>query len=209
HFSDQLIEATGSEHNEELYLLYCKGRYQLVTEKVIYSFEDRYDNFVTAFQHIDLNIINKILILGYGLGSIPAIFENIYHQTYNYTAVEIDPEIIRLALKYTIPVLKSPVDLIESDAFTYIKYEDQYYDLICFDLFINDVVPKKFLTDKFIQQIKNRLSKNGVLIINMLYQSQNDYDTTDSFIEIVIKPIFQKTKTVFVRNNLMIFGWNE
>jgi spermidine synthase len=208
YFSDQLIEATGSDFNEELYLLYCKGRYQLVTDKVIYSFEDQYDNFVTAFAHLDLNGFKNVLILGYGLGSIPSIFENIYHKQYKYTAIEIDPEIIRMSLKYTIPELKSSVDLIESDAYTYIHYEDQKYDLICFDIFINDVIPEKFLTIKFLSKLKNLLTKDGAIVINMLYQSDEDCEKTKIYVEEIFYPTFTKRKTVSARSNLMLLGWN-
>jgi len=208
-FSDQLIESTSSEYNEELYLLYTKGRYQLVTDKVIYSYEDRYDNFVAAFIHIDLEAIKNVLILGYGLGSIPHIAEKVYNKTFSYTAIEIDPEIIRLALKYTMPELKSTIDLIESDAFTYMKYEEALYDLICFDVFLNDIIPSKFLSQSFLEKLNLRLTEAGVLVINMLYHTDQDRISTNEYVNTVFTKVFTVHKTVFVRNNLMIFGWKR
>ena len=167
------------------------------------------DNFVGAFLHINLDLIKSVLILGYGLGSIPTIIEKTYHKSYKFTAIEIDPEIIRLALKYTMPELKSSVDLIESDAYTYMKYEDAKYDLICFDIFVNDVIPAKFLTDTFASKLKERLTDPGVLIINMLYHTDEDRVKTNEYVNTIFCKVFEHHKTVFIRNNLMIFGWKR
>lgn len=208
HFDDQLIEATGSDFNPELYLLYSKGRYQLVTDKVIYSYEDQYDNFVEAFRHTDLDQIKNVLILGYGLGSIPTIFEKTYNKIYQYTAIEIDPEIIRLSLKYTLPELKSSVDLIESDALTYVKYETTKYDLICFDVFINDLIPEKFLNEQSLLKYKSLLQPGGVFIMNTLYLTEEDKKKTNEFIESSFKPVFEKHKLVKTNSNMMLMGWN-
>ena len=207
-FEDQLIESTSSEFNEELYLLYVKGRYQLVTDQVIYSYEDQYDNFAEAFRHVHLEGIQNVLILGYGLGSIPTIFEKTYQKIFSYTAIEIDPEIIRLALKYTIPELKSTVDLIESDAYTYIQYETIKYDLICFDVFINDVIPQKFLNQKYMNRIKSLLKPKGVFVMNMLYLTPEDQSKTNVFKDEVFLPLYQSHKIIQVKANLMLIGWN-
>ncbi len=209
HFDDQLLESTGSDFNPELYLLYSKGRYQLVTDKVIYSFEDQYENFVEAFKNIDLNTIENVLILGYGIGSIPAILEKLYQKLYNYTAIEIDHEIIRLALKYTLPELKSKVDLIESDALTYLKHETVQYDLICFDVFINDQIPEKFLTTQCMQKNKETLKPKGVLIMNMLYLTAEDQNKTNEFFNSIFTKVFTNTKQINTKSNMMLIGWNS
>ena len=208
HIDDQLLESTGSDFNPELYLLYSKGRYQLVTDKVIYSFEDQYDNFVEAFKHINLDLIKDVLILGYGIGSIPTILEKTYHKIFNYTAIEIDYEIIRLAYKYTLPELKSKVDLIESDALTYVKYETATYDLICFDVFINDLIPQKFLSIQSIQKHKDILKPQGVFIMNKLYLTPDDQKITDEFIDSIFIKVFTKHKQINTRANMMLIGWH-
>lgn len=50
----------------------------MCTAHAVYSYEDRYDNFVRAFKKAKLHDrkIDNVLILGFGLGSIPIILEN-------------------------------------------------------------------------------------------------------------------------------------
>ena len=96
------IESTSSDYNPHLYVSLQKGRYQLSTANAIYSFEDLYDNFSDAFKEIDLDQLNvqNVLILGFGLGSIPIILEQKFNKKYFYTGVEIDEEVLYLANKY-------------------------------------------------------------------------------------------------------------
>lgn len=72
-----LIKETRSEINPELKVYLSLGRLKLITGNAIYSYEDKYINFVEAFNFI--NIKNKsvkgALVLGLGLGSIPYILE--------------------------------------------------------------------------------------------------------------------------------------
>ena len=95
------IESTSSEYNPHLYVSLQKGRYQLSTANAVYSFEDLYDNFSDAFKEIDLDRLNiqNVLILGFGLGSIPIILEQNFKKKYHYTGVEIDEEVLYLAKK--------------------------------------------------------------------------------------------------------------
>ena len=97
YFFEIHIESTSSEFNPHLYVSLYKGRYQLSTANAIYSFEDLYDNFSEAFEEIDLDrlAIQNVLILGFGLGSIPILLEQHFNKEYHYTGIEID-EIVRI-----------------------------------------------------------------------------------------------------------------
>ena len=106
------IETSESEHNPFLNIVLRNGQYQLCTANAIYSYGDLYDNFSKAFKQIDLDKlpIKNVLILGFGLGSIPLMLEKMFHKKYYYTAVEIDPEVLRLANTYVLPELKSGIE---------------------------------------------------------------------------------------------------
>ena len=43
---------------------------------------------------------------------------------------------------------------------------DETYDLIAFDVYIDDTIPGKFETSEFLNALKKRLSNNGMLVFN-------------------------------------------
>lgn len=201
---DQHIESVSSDINPELYLLLVKGRYQLVTDKVIYSFEDKYDNFFDVFRYFDFNKRTSCLILGFGLGSIPTMLEKSYKADLAYTGIEIDEEIVYLASKYVLDELQSPVDLIQADAGVFVEICEEQYDLICVDLFINDEIPEEFKTADFMDSCKQLLTANGVLVFNSLYLTKNDRQASRSFYNDVFKNEFPMAKAYHCGNNLML-----
>jgi spermidine synthase len=205
--SDQLIESTGSDFNEELYLLYVKGRYQLVTDKVIYSYEDKYDNFYESLKKVDLAQIKSCLILGFGLGSIPVILKKFgIHPT--TLGIEIDEEILRLANKYVLDQGYDHVTTLEMDAYFFLDYDDSKYDLICFDIFDNDEIPQRFLTKGILTKLRKKLNPKGVLIMNTLYHLDQDKIASDHYYEKIFQQVFKENNRLFVRNNMMLFGKN-
>jgi 16S rRNA G966 N2-methylase RsmD len=193
--SPQLLEEASSPYNPVLKVLLTQGRFQLLSKNAIYSYADLYDNFTKTFRAIDLNHLNihNVLILGYGLGSIPEILERVFHQKYHYTAIEIDSEVVRLAKKYTIPTLKSNVDLICSDAYLYVQEavpQKKQFDLICVDLFLDETVPKPFLTVSFLAAVAQLLSKNGVLLFNLLAHTEAARTFGDAYYNAIFQTLF-------------------
>ncbi len=200
------IERTSSEWNEYLDVDLYKGRYMLSTENAIYSFDDLYSNFSNAFKKLNLeqHQISKVLVLGLGLGSIPYLLENTFKQQYNYTVVEIDEEVIHLANKYSLSQLKSPIEFLATDAYSYIFQSTEQFGLICMDIFLDDVVPSKFEEARFLQALKQRLSPNGVLLYNRLALTSADKKNALDFFEQKFKAVFPDAEYWDVGGNYML-----
>lgn len=183
HLTEVHIESAPSEINPHLYVSMRKGRYQLSTANAIYSYGDLYDNFVKAFERIDLEKLpgERVLILGFGLGSIPIILEKKFNKDFCYTAVEIDESVLYLANKYAIPELNSAIDFIQTDAFIYTMQTNETFDMICMDVFLDDVIPEHFNKDDFLQKLKKLLNPNGLLLYNRLALSDKDLRETKAF----------------------------
>ncbi|MBL0084938.1 MAG: hypothetical protein IPP37_21995 [Saprospiraceae bacterium] len=157
YFTEVPIVSTGSDYNEVLDLFLVKGRYQLCTEKAIYSYGDKYDNFANAFRQIDLEGVNDVLVLGLGLASIPYILEKIHHKNFVYTGVEIDEEVVYLASKYVLDELKSEVHVYTTDAYTFLCMNESRYDLICMDVFVDDLIPEELESLDFTEMLRDTL----------------------------------------------------
>jgi len=208
YFYDIIKESTSSDYNELLEVAISKGRYQLYTENAIYSFDDLYDNYRRAFEKIEINKrpIKNVLILGLGLASIPSMLEKKFQLNLNYSAVEIDPEVARLAHKYVISKLQSPIEVFVVDALPFMTQNERKFDLICVDLFIDDIIPNKFQTNKFLQNVQNALTENGVVMYNRLARTANDQSDSLRFYQDNFKKVFEKGRYIDVKGNYMLIS---
>lgn len=211
HLVELPLERTGSEHNPFLQVSLKRGRFRLVTANAIYSYGDLYDNFSTSFARTDLDrlAIQKVLILGFGLGSIPLILEKIFQKEYQYTAVEIDEIVLYLANKYTLPYIHSPIEMICADAYNFVMQCREVYDLILVDLFLDDQIPEKFGESDFLEQLGTLLSHNGILMYNKLAFSKEDITEAKSFFEQVFQNQFPNGTYLEVRGNYMMLNRSD
>ncbi len=183
---EQVLETTSSEHNAFLQVCLVHGRLQLVAEEAIYSFGDYYLNFRKLFEDFDFDRLPpraEVLVLGLGLGSIIDLLENHIGVDYNYVAVEIDPVIIDLATRYSLPAFDSPLEVMEVDAMTFLQLDTRRYDLICVDVFQDATVPEHLNTDDFLQLLGESLNPGGALVYNRLASTTADKVSARAFYE--------------------------
>lgn len=211
YFSDVLLESTFSEYNETLDVYLSKGRYQLCSAGAIYSFEDKYVNFYESFRVLDWNKleIEKVLLMGLGLASIPQMLEKRFKKNFEYHAVEIDNEVIYLAQKYILSDLKSHVSIYEMDAEIFVEISEEKFDMIIIDIFDNNTVPEKFETTDFLEKTIEMLSENGILLFNRLNQDNKTYADTKKYYDEVFSKLFPGSKKLFIKNNIILSNRND
>lgn len=183
HLFELHIESSPSTYNPHLYVSLKQGRYQLCTANAVYSFADLYSNFGDTFNLLDWesNKIQKVLVLGLGLGSIPLLLEQHLGTDFHCTAIEIDEAVIGLASKYGLPGLKAPIQVICADAQAYLAQSAERFDLICMDIFLDDKVPTYFEGASFLQDLKDHLEPDGILLYNRLAATPSDTKATEAF----------------------------
>jgi spermidine synthase len=202
------VESTSSEYNPHLYVSLKNGRYQLSTANAVYSYGDLYDNFSGAFAKMDLEKANiqSVLLLGLGLGSIPIILEKVFKKQYNYTAVEIDEEVVYLASKYTLPELESNIEIFSTDAAIFTLQCQQQFDLIAVDIFLDDVIPRTFQQPSFLKQVSELLTSKGLLLYNHLAYTQADRNKAKAFFEEAFQSVFPEAIFVETNGNWMMMS---
>lgn len=211
YFVDIQLEYTSSEFNEDLYIFLSDGRYQLRTNKAIYSFEDKYVNFYKTFKALNWEKMNieKVLLLGLGLGAIPQMLEINFDKQFEYHIVEIDEEIINLAQKYTLNDLKSPTYVYEMDAEIFVDITEEKFDLIIIDIFIDRTVPKKFESSDFLEKLKYLLYDNGIILFNRLNSDTENFLSNTKYFDKIFKTEFPDAKMFFVKNNIILTSRND
>lgn len=182
---DLPLEHLSSEFNPSIHLYLSKGELKLVSHKAIYSYGLRYEHFVDAFKKIQIEYRKpeKILILGLGTGSIPHMLQNQFKVKANYDFVERDPEVIFLFEKYLEYIYTGPYRFYCEDGMKFMEENLQKYDLVCMDIFDDNLVPKKFESEKFLYLLKASLSKNGILLYNRLNADSEDHERNKHFLE--------------------------
>ena len=203
-FREVILEETGSTHNPVLQVLLYKGRYQLCTKTAIYSYEDKYDNFRTAFDQIQVSNkkLDNVLLLGLGLGSIPYMLENIYEVDTEYVAVEIDEVICQLADKYVLSDLKSNIQVYPIDGLNYFQWYDHSYDMIAMDIFQSAEVPKEFESKSYFETLKSRINPGGTILYNRLSNTVEHEQKNRNFKEEWLQ-VFPQGGVIDCKNNLI------
>ena len=202
---DVPIETLRSDDHDTLQISLVRNRFQLSTEKSIYSFDDLYLNFLRAFRKVELPPDGaNVLLLGLGLGSVPFMLESVFEKDYQITAVELDETVIELASKYTLPRLRNKVMVVHADAAIYLQVDINRYDMIIVDVFIEDIIPGFFEQTKGLKQIKERLLPNGMLLYNRLYRTKRDKELTEKFYNEVFLKVFKEGSRIDVDGNWIL-----
>jgi ubiquinone/menaquinone biosynthesis C-methylase UbiE len=209
YFTDLTLEESfKSAHNPFLKVVLRRGRFQLCTENAIYSYGDLYDNFSKTFDKLDFEALNiqKVLVLGLGLGSIPLMLEKTFKKKFSYTAVEIDAEVLRLAHAYGMNNLQSPISFHHADAQTFCSFSEETFDLICMDVFIDDVVPTELEKEAFLLDLRRLLSPNGVVLFNKLSLLEKDKHQAASFFHNHFRRVFPEATSLDVGGNHILIS---
>jgi spermidine synthase len=211
-YLDDCLEAKGqSAFSGALELLWRRGRLMLCSANAVYSYEERYYNFVETFEQISptqRQAWQRILVLGMGMGSVPQILEQRFGHRAEYVLVEIDPLIVNWAKHYTLPKLQSPIHVVQADALAWLgQSSNLFFDLIVVDIFIDDQTPEGFEQGAFLEDCRRQLSPNGLLIYNRLYQNETQIQKTEDFFQVFFQATFPKTKTIKLKANKMLLGW--
>lgn len=204
------VERVEGKNENYLYVDLVKGRFQLSTDRAVYSFDDKYINFVAAFKAIQTQKLQQknILVLGGGLGSVVYILEKDHGIKAHFTLVEYDLNVIKLFNKYTKPRLRSDIKIVEADAEYFIHNNDMTYDMIIIDLFIDMEIPKKFRSPEFLELCKNNTTKNGTLLMNWMTSSPIQQAWYKKYKSSVFDKVFPKSVFVKTRYNHVLVGSN-
>ncbi len=190
------IEKKYSEINGVLELTYHKGAYKLSTENAIYSWGKYYDSFSTAFKKLNIyhTDIPKVLILGYGLGSIG----DLLHANASVAEiVGVDSDSVIMDMAYRYQHIQGR-ELVCMSAIDYIQSCVKKFDLICIDVFIDDKVPALVMQEDFLEKVVQRLHTNGWLIFSQLTQN-----SLGNKLLVQLFDSYKNVKTIFSEGNTL------
>ncbi len=200
---DLPLEKVQSQYSGEVEVSFHRGAYKLSTKNAIYSFGKNYTSFETAFNALNIKkqTIKSVLVLGYGLGSVVDLLE-VNNRIEYITAVDADAVIIDLAKKYTQTSLIEKVQFVCMDATTFIQTNQQQFDLILFDVFMDDETPIEFMQTDFLKNLKKCAAQNAILIYSKIDASYANKIENKQF-ETVFTNVFPESFSIDASGNKM------
>lgn len=162
-----LTRKIDTDYNGLLFLTLFKGRKILNSEHANYSFGALQQILEVGLSKINFENINSILVLGLGGGSVVFSLREKFKYEGKIVAVELDQKLIDIARDEFSIVSTNNLTIHNNDAFEFIKKCKNPFDLIIVDLFIDNVVPEKFYSEEFCQNLSNAVSQKGSILYNL------------------------------------------
>lgn len=144
--------------------------------------------------------IKNILLIGLGSGKLVNDFEFLFDELENIDVVDIEENILSVAVKYFDFKLSEKFNFILQDGITFLRNNNKKYDLIVTDTANNDGIDLRFLTPEYFEIIKKNLKKSGMFVSNMC--ASPDFTNPKN---IFFKKYFPLYKNYF-KNNLVFKG---
>jgi spermidine synthase len=116
----------------------------------------------------------RILIIGLGGGTIPMTFSDLLPDA-QIEVVEIDDAVVSVAKEFFFFSETDNMTVTVDDGRPYIKragIRNQKYDYIVLDAFSGDYIPEHMLTREFLEEVKQIMTPDGVLVANTFSTSR-------------------------------------
>ena len=150
------------------------------------------------------------LVIGLGLGIIPNWFER---QGIHCDVVDINPSIVKVARKYF--GFRGKGDVHIEDARYFLNTTRHHYDYIVLDVFNGDITPAHLLSVEALKLIRNRMTSQGVLAVNLIGSTRKQTFMTASVIrtlkaafdQVEVFPVFDEARSKDGVGNLAIMAY--
>lgn len=110
---------------------------------------------------------DKVLVLGGGTFTLPQYLARQYPST-KVDVVEIDAGLEKIAQQHFYFDPPANLRIIVDDARAYLNSTDEQYDIILIDVYSDTSVPFALLTKEYGDQVRDRLTPEGVVAINVI-----------------------------------------
>ncbi len=108
-----------------------------------------------------------LAVVGLGGASLPKAFHKAFPDL-RIDAVEIDPEVLRVAATYFALQEDARLRVHVQDGRLFFLTTDRRYDLVFLDAYNSDTVPFHLVTREYHQQVKARLKPDGAVAVNLI-----------------------------------------
>jgi spermidine synthase len=196
------IEIYSSAISGVIALTYEYGRLVVNTSEANYSYGSLHRVFRSAMKQMKfIDQPAKVLILGFGAGSIAKILVEEYQLPVEIDGVEIDPVMLQIHEEY-FKLDTNQLTLYNQDALIFLEQNTSLYDYIFIDIFDNLDVPENLLNKSFIELLQKHSSARTQIAMNTMLTEDHPFleEWKRSFGKMASNCLFDESNLVlFVR----------
>lgn len=199
-----LTKKIESKHSGTLEVTWLNGRKVLDSKNANYSYGALERVLDYGLTHTKADRSAEVLVLGLGGGSVLSLLRKKFKYYGRITAVEIDPEVIRIAEDEFGIRDHEPLELHCQDALEYVRQASAQFGLIIIDIFIDVRVPLQFYSTEFWQHMPRLLNRHGKVLFNAGINSANLQETDQLLKNMHTEWNFRKLENVHGTNTLLL-----
>ncbi len=170
------LETHHSDISGKLELSLQNGKLVLDAATANYSYGSLHTVFQEVIQEVKFTSArNKVLILGFGAGSIASILKLEKDLALKIDGVELDPVVIELFNTHFKANRLADVNLIQDDVIQFLKSSKEKYDYIFIDVFENLKVPSTLLNQQFIDLLQSVCYKHTQTAMNTMLKKDDGF----------------------------------
>lgn len=155
-----------SEYNGKLELLMLEGKVYLDSENTNYSYGSLEKILEFGLKKLEQFKPKNCLILGFGAGSVLNPIHSLLGDEIKIDAIEIDPEIIKIAKDHFNIYESSKLKIIKASAQDIAQILNQPYELLIIDLFIDNKIPEFLHKVDYWNTLRNYSTENAKIVFN-------------------------------------------
>ncbi len=152
------------KRRDDRILLYTNIIYSKLNDRSIYTHS--YWDYLTVLAALRMKM--RVLVLGLAGGAIPYQMNKLFGGRVSIDAVDVDKNMVK-AMKVFLPE-KLKANIFIKDGYDYVKKSKKKYDLVILDMFKDLDIPKKFMSQDFIDRLYAMLNDEGVLAVNYVFK---------------------------------------
>lgn len=193
---EKLVQRYESTINPVVEVSINKGKYVLNSANVNFSYGLMHEVFRSYFRQDPPALIpeDKVLILGFGGGTIAVILLEELGLKCSITGVELDAAVIKAARDHFNISRLHRLKILQQDAMEFVKSCREKYKLIVVDIYVDNKLPPQFEEDGFFVRLKDCLEPDGKIVFNKFADSSAQLSEAVA-IEMLFKNHFNDVKT--------------
>ncbi|WCM42295.1 fused MFS/spermidine synthase [Flavobacterium sp. CBA20B-1] len=197
-----------SAYSGILEINWLNGKKVLDTQNTNYSYGNLGKVLKKALQATKTDFRSNeasILVLGLGGGDVVQQLRRNFQSKAVITAVEIDPMVIQVAMNEFGIIPNQSLEIVNNDAFQFIKYSSKRYHVVIVDLFNDTEIPEFVFQNSFVEQIYKVLYTNGTAIFNTFILNEVHNLRNEKLLALLKKHFeVQSFKNLYGHNHLMV-----
>jgi len=149
-------------------VLYSENRVAAESGLALDNNKELLFDYNQRFMEIISGVLPKsILLIGGGAFTLPKAINERFPNL-SLDVVELDSELYQISKKYFGFKPNNKTRIYIQDGNEYIESTNKHYDLIIVDVFLNNIIPPSFQSEKFTKSLKTILTKDGIVAMNII-----------------------------------------